>query len=467
VVKQANKTIVAIASPLGIGAIGLVRLSGPKSLPILKKLVKSTSNFKPRFVYHLDLFDPKSQELIDNVCLLYFKAPQSYTGEDIIEIYAHSSIYILKRLVEVCQGEGAVLAAKGEFTKRAFLNGKIDLTQAEAIAELIESTNKRSHAVALDHLKGKLFNYINDIRKDLITILEELEVSLDFPDDIDAAHRQKEIKIIASCLEKINKILQEKDYGRLISGGVKCLILGKPNVGKSSLLNALAGEERAIVTPIPGTTRDFIDVKIEISDICFEFIDTAGIRKYCDEIESLGIKKIDDLLKTTHACFWMIDLSVPISEDDHKVYQKIKNEKNVYLILNKTDLPAKANLEDLKLTQKLPEIKLSIIKNKGIDKLKNTLYQDYISRYENTSPELICNLRQIDCLKRTQANLSEILKKTQSKNIVGARSSQPNYSDDMFAEDLKSAILNLGDILGSDVTEEVLSNIFSRFCVGK
>jgi tRNA modification GTPase len=449
-------TITAIATPLGEGSIGVIRISGPKSLGILKRIFLGTKIIHHNYVYHGQIIDSESKQKIDDVCVIYFKGPNSYTGEDVVEIQGHSNIIVLQSILSMIVNHGARLADRGEFTKRAFVLGKLDLTQAEAVIDIIQAKSHKAASVALGHLQGNLFNHIKKIRKKLITLLENIEASIDFPEEVEAIDRSGQLKIITSTQKKVSEIIAIQDYGEMVNNGIKCVIIGKPNVGKSSVLNKLLGKSRAIVTSIPGTTRDFIDAQVEIGGQLFEFIDTAGFRETEDKIEKQGQKKIAALIKSAHLIFWVMDISQKIAKEDDYIYHKIKRKKNIYLIPNKIDKKHRLNIQEHPFLQKYPLFKISAKTGQGISLLKQKIHDDCINKYKDFNLDLICNLRQIHCIKDVNNHLitlKQVLKK--------------EAEDDLLAIDLKAAIQGLGELSGEEISEKVLDGIFSRFCIGK
>ncbi|MCP4050852.1 MAG: tRNA uridine-5-carboxymethylaminomethyl(34) synthesis GTPase MnmE [bacterium] len=455
-----DTTIAAIATSPGRGAVGIVRLSGSDSLAIAKKIFfsngKQIKEYKARYVYNGNIIDYKSRTIIDEVCLIYFRAPNSYTGEDIIEIQGHGSDLIMKMILSTVLDLGAVLAGRGEFTKRAFLNGKKDLTEAESVIDLIEAKSHKAHAVALGHLQGSLYKYISDIRIELISILEHIEASIDFPDEVGTLDRKKTFSELDRINKQVSDILKIQDFGKLTTSGVKCVIAGRPNVGKSSLMNCIIGEERAIVTAVPGTTRDFIDAKIEIGGVIFEFIDTAGLRRSKDFIEKLGVKKVSSLINKADVIIWVLDGSQKLMEDDLKIYSRIKNKNNVYIVINKTDIACKLDIDKFECFDSITKIRMSAKKNKGLSELKTILYNNFIEKIENIDLDLLCNIRQHHCLKAVHKFLKKVKKDIKA-----------GIFDDLLTIDIKEAIQKLGEVTGEDISEEVLDGIFARFCVGK
>jgi tRNA modification GTPase len=446
-------TITAIATPPGIGGVGIIRVSGPDAYAIALK-VSQKDTLTPRYAHFSKLYDAQ-QSLVDEGCVIYFKGPNSYTGEDCVEIQTHASPFILKTLLSACVELGARLATGGEFTKRAFINGKLSLSQAESVIDLIHSSSEKSHAVALNHLQGTLFNQLAQYRHDLLTLLENIEASIDFPDEVDPINRDETNTFITTMLTTITSIIELQDYGKVVHSGVNCVIVGKPNVGKSSLFNAFLGDERAIVTDIEGTTRDYIEASIELGGIRFNLFDTAGVRESEDYIEHLGVQKIQELLTKADLVFWVIDTTRPLTENDHKVFEHIQDKSNVILLFNKTDLePTHPDLPEK--AQSLQHFDISAQDPKSLDAVKTYLKTTFVDHFENADLDMICNIRQVDALKRCKTFL-ESFKNSLSEQIV----------DDMLSVDLRKIIETLGEVTGDDLTEEMLDNIFSRFCIGK
>ncbi len=453
--EKITDTICAISTPLGVGAIGIIRISGNKAKSIAEKFFPEEPLTKPKYLYHGLIIDPITKKPIDTACLLYFKAPFSYTGEDLIEFQVHSGLSILKQLINSLIQNGARLAEKGEFTKRAFLNGKIDLTSAEGIIDLINAKGEKARVSALNQVQGKLFSIITRLKEKIMILLEQLEATLDFPEEVFALDKNMVLTSLNEIISIIKPIIDQQDYGRFVKNGLKCVIIGKPNAGKSSLLNALAGEERAIVTAIPGTTRDFIDITMELNGTLFEFIDTAGLRKPNDLIEELGIKKLSDLITKSEVIIWVIDSSQPISQEDCKIYQKIKHKKNIYILLNKRDLTLKVDLNEFNFDYNLPVIETSLIKNQGLETLKEKLIADFIAGHDNPNNDFFCNIRQISIIKKIESEIQKII-----KNLS-------HYSEEILAYELKQILIAFNELTGEEISEEVINQIFSKFCIGK
>ncbi len=453
-----SETICAIATPLGTGGIGIIRLSGPLALSIGQALF-SSSAFNtaptPRYVYYGAILHPVTRHPLDEGCMVYFQGPQSYTGEDVVEIQGHSSPFILKTILQACLDSGARLATKGEFTKRAFIHGKMDLTKAESVIDLIHAHSSQAQSVALDHLKGSLHGHIQALRKSLMLLLEHMEGSIDFPDEIeplDRTHLQEQLQL---SYDKIHRILHLQDFGKHIRSGVLCVIVGKPNVGKSSLLNQFLGENRAIVSQIAGTTRDFIEADIELGGLTFRLIDTAGVREAQDTLERLGIKKVKALIEKADVVLWVVDGSQPLDATDEAIYKKIKHKKT-YWIVNKCDKPQRLHPKAYSWIKKLDPLLLSAKKGLALETLKKCLYEDFSKKTDAIDLGLLCNVRQSHCLAQAHAALSSLI-----------TSLRMGFEDAVLAIDLKQTLLQLGEITGDSVTEEVLDGVFSRFCVGK
>ena len=349
------------------------------------------------------------------------------------------------------------LADPGEFTKRAVVNGKMDLTQAESVIELIHSKSMYAQRVSLAHLRGSLFKRISLLRAGLMRYMEQIEGSIDFPDEVDAVDRIGMIASIEKSVSDLSHLLRAQDFGKWIQGGVQCVIVGRPNVGKSSLLNALLGESRSIVTSIPGTTRDFIDAQILLGGVTFSFVDTAGVRsETTDVIELLGMRRIKALIRSSDVVLWVVDGSVPLQPDDYRILEQIKRKARLYVIVNKSDKRQRVDLSGLEFKKNTRMIAMSTKKQHGLGELKEALRHDFVERLERLDVSLMCNVRQVAALRLVRDQLKHLL----AQYVLGA-------VDDALSIDLKGAILKLGEVTGDDVTEEVLDGIFSRFCVGK
>ena len=454
-----SDTIAAIATPPGIGGGGIIRLSGKKSFPVLTNIFQGPDLITPRYLYHGHIVNSKTKNVLDEVCVVFFTKGHSFTGEEVVEIHCHGGYLILKSVLNLVLAQGCRLAGKGEFTKRAFLNGKIDLTKAESIIDLIHAKSEKAHLVALNHLQGKLFQHISKVRRQLIVLLEQIEASIDFPDEVVALDHVFFLKVIEDTQSFVHQVLKNKDYGAYVSDGIKTLILGKPNTGKSSLLNMILGENRAIVSALPGTTRDFINAQLELDGILFEFFDTAGYRKAHNIVEQTGIKYLAPLIRKADIVLWVLDQTRAFTAEDQHLHKALKAaNKKTYLLINKTDLKTNKLKDPLQYVT-LPDVDVLPISakyNQGIDQLKAKLLNDFVKKYAYQDLDLICNVRQIACFQKIEKQLRSLKKHLNQ-----------GFEDDVLAIDLKNVILNLGEITGEEITEEVLDGIFSRFCVGK
>ncbi|RAP34484.1 tRNA uridine-5-carboxymethylaminomethyl(34) synthesis GTPase MnmE [Candidatus Marinamargulisbacteria bacterium SCGC AG-439-L15] len=451
-----DDTIAAIATPSGMAGIGVIRLSGNNALPLAKELVKANLPWTPRLIELATFIDPLTQSILDEGCVVYFKGPSSFTGEDVIEFHCHGSPSVLKNVLSSILGLGARLAEPGEFSKRAFLNGKLDLTKAESIIDLIHAKGKTAQTVSLMHLKGGLYQKITHLRQQLIHLLEHIDASIDFPDEVEKCDKKEFRAIVDNCYDYVKTVIKHQDYGEWVHSGVTCLIIGYPNVGKSSLLNQLLGKERAIVTSIPGTTRDFIDAQVELGGLIFNFIDTAGIRKTKDEVENLGIEHIETLLEKADAVFWVVDHTRPLNTEEKTIPTHISKVDKKFVVFNKADLEDSKIDKSDPLFQNFTPLSLSAKTGAGIDAFKSTIQETFINTNSDISGDYICNIRQLACLRQVETALT-----TLKENL------EIGLEHDILSIDIKTAILHLGEITGDEVTEEVLDGVFHRFCVGK
>lgn len=456
---DSKETIVAISTAIGPAAIGIVRMSGPESIPILKKIFSPSAKinkFAPYHLYHG--FIKQNKEIIDEVMVSTMFAPHSYTGEDMVEIYAHGGSFILAKILDVCIQKGARLALAGEFTERAFLNGKMDLSKAEAVSEIIQAQSETELKIAASQLKGELAEKIENLSKKLLELIANLEVRLDYPDEeIEVISRKQ----LASDLEKIAKEIEllscSFSYGNAIKKGIKTVIIGKPNVGKSSLLNVLLKKERVIVTPYPGTTRDAIEEILEIKGIPIRIVDTAGIRNPQSKIEFLSINKTREYLKEAELVLLVLDVSIPLREIDFSLLKECKNKKTI-LVINKIDRPNSWDENDLpEFSQNFVKVKTSTIKKEGISKLQENIFKLVNPKNgETTQGIIITNIRHKNLLEHSLKNLKSALKLIRKGD-----------SEEIIAVFLRDALAYLDKITGKQFEEKVLEEIFSHFCVGK
>jgi tRNA modification GTPase len=443
-------TIVANATPLIPSAISIVRISGDKALEIGKKIFSLPEKITPRKVYFGKIFNHKG-EVIDEGLFVYFQKPKSFTGEDLVEIYPHGSVPVVKSILEACFMYGARLARPGEFTERAFLNGKIDLLQAEAIADLINAKSERAAKIAVSILEGKLSKQINTLREKLINLISLIEAEINFPEDVEEIDSSLIISQLEEVKSQIDKLLASYKKGNLIKEGIKLAIVGRPNVGKSSLFNALVGYERAIVSEIQGTTRDFIEESLKIRDIPVILLDTAGLRDTEDKIEKIGIEKAQEKINEADIILFVIDASSGFTEEDKKIYDKIKDKPHI-IVVNKSDL----NNKPIDFFEKYDNIVYtSVINNQGIKELEEKIITSLgIIEKED---DLFINLRQSTLLKQAKEKIEEI--ENHIDFLINNKEILMIY--------IQEALNYLDEVVGAISTEDVLDNIFSKFCIGK
>jgi len=447
-----NDTIVAISTPKGFGGIGVVRLSGPTTFFIGQK-VFSTTVKKPKTVYTGYIFNPDTKERIDTGIAIYFKAPHSYTGEDVFELQMHGGVKNLELVVKILIQLGARLAKRGEFTRRALLNGKLDLIEAEAVIELIEAKTDKVVKVAAGRLFGGISNKIFEIKKRLLYTISAIEGAIDFPFDVEALDTGQLEKQITDVLNLVKSLLLTYKTGKRIEEGTKVVIAGRTNVGKSTLLNALLKFDRAIVSKIPGTTRDTVEEMIDFFGIPVRFIDTAGVRETKDVIEVLGKERSVKAIQQGDIILFMFDASEILTAEDKK-FAKLTDGKDRIIVLNKTDLPAKLTIKELKSLFKNEDIiQISALKKKGIEVLEQIIYDKILPK--ETETFLITTGREKNCLKDAAKHLEK------AKELAGSG------RDELVSEELKEVIVLLGMLTGEKVSTEILDTIFSRFCIGK
>lgn len=445
-------TITAIATASGVGGIGIIRLSGSEALKIAKKIFKVPNNLKSHEVIFGKIID--EQELIDSCLLIYFRAPKSFTGEDVIEFHCHGNPFILNKVLDLCIKYGARLAKAGEFTKRAFLNGKLDLTQAEAVYDLIHSKTSMSLKNANNQIEGKLSSKIKNVRDELIKTLSHIEAIIDFPDEIDDEPLSNFIPVVKKAYDLVVNLINTAEAGKIYRDGIKTAIVGKPNVGKSSLLNSLLRFDRAIVTDIEGTTRDTLEEYINIKGIPVQIVDTAGLRETYDIIEKIGIEKSFESIDKSQLVLFVADGSKNLSEEEIRILNKLEEEnKSFIMVINKIDLTDNFNLNN-KNIENIAFISAKY--NKGIEKLEELIKNLILKGKTDSSLDININSRHKEILYRAKESLVKSLD-TINKNLP----------IDFLAIDIKAAIVNMGEIIGENVSEEVITEIFANFCVGK
>jgi len=456
-------TIAAISTPIGEGGIGIVRISGTEALKITGKIFKAKRNnlkeIKSHRMVYGHIYDNMTGEIVDEVLFCYMKAPRSYTCEDVVEINCHGGIVPLKKTLELVLAGGARLAGPGEFSKRAFLNGRLDLAQAESVIDIIRSKTEAGLKLAVSQLKGDLSNKIKELQKKLLGILAQVEVNIDFPeDDLEEATGKDIVRSCKELLEQIKSLIEGAEAGIIYREGVRAAIIGRPNVGKSSLLNALLRENRAIVTDVPGTTRDVIEEVINIRGIPLRIIDTAGLRETEDMVEKIGVERTREVIVKADLILLVLDAADGLSAQDFVVVEMAEKKKSL-VIVNKTDVKnKKIDQEDLeRLAGNKPVIWISAEQGTGLDELEDKIVETVLyGRIDRSDSLMVTNIRHKRALEKAAFHLREAISAIESKVPV-----------DIVAIDLRGAWESLGEITGSSVTENLIERIFNDFCVGK
>ena len=448
-----DDTIAAISTAQGVGAISIIRVSGTDAIKIVNKIFSNKKFLdSPSHTIHYG-YIMDGDERIDEVLVTIMRAPKTFTKEDIVEINAHGGIMTTDKILELLLVNGCRLAEPGEFTKRAFLNGRIDLTEAEGVMDLINSKTDISRKIALNQVGGKVSSMISDLRDELAGIIANIEVNIDYPEyeDIEEMTIEKINSNLSELESKIDKILKESKNGEILTNGIKTAIVGKPNVGKSSLLNRLIGEDKAIVTDIQGTTRDSVEATLRIDNLILNLIDTAGIRKTEDVVESIGVDKSLKLIDEADLILFVVNYNEKLSHDDLVILDKLK-DKNYITIVNKTDLDKK--IDDDKLSN---VVYVSALNDDNIDEIGNKIKKLFgLEKIETT-----------DLTYLTSARSGAILRKVLDSVKAVRKGIEENYPIDMVEIDLKDIWNLLGEIIGESYDEELLDQLFSRFCVGK
>ncbi|MBU2703148.1 tRNA modification GTPase [Sporomusaceae bacterium BoRhaA] len=455
-------TISAVATAVGEGGIGIVRVSGPKAMTIAERLFcsatsKNIADAPGHSALYGHVVESDTRKCIDETLLLIMRAPHSYTCEDVVEFQCHGGAVPLRKVLEATLKVGARLAEPGEFTKRAFLNGRIDLTQAEAVMDIIRSKTAASLQVAVQHLSGNLSQQIKEIRQALLYMIAHLEAAIDFPEeDIEELSARKVKEGIEPILAKLGKLVSSAHSGRILREGLKTVIIGKPNVGKSSLLNALLKENRAIVTSIAGTTRDSIEEYVNVQGIPLNIIDTAGIRETEDIVEKLGVAKSRELVSGADLILVILDSSMPLSPEDRQVIDLTRSQHG-FVLLNKSDLPAQLAVEEVRdLVGQWPIISLSLETGEGMAELEQSIVDEVYEGQVSSEAVYVNNVRHVHCLNQAQHHLQEALHTIEQSMPI-----------DCIVIDLRGAWESLGEITGDTVGEDLLNQIFSQFCIGK
>ncbi|WP_209512198.1 tRNA uridine-5-carboxymethylaminomethyl(34) synthesis GTPase MnmE [Sedimentibacter acidaminivorans] len=460
-----SDTIAAIATFPGNSGINIIRISGENALNIAQSIFigKNEKNinssgkriFKSRYLHYGNIVDLDNKK-IDEVLLSYMKAPNTYTKEDIVEINCHGGMISAKKILEVILKFDCRLAERGEFTKRAFLNGRIDLTQAEAVIDIINSKTDSSHQISVNHLEGRLSQEINNVIDKLMDLLANIQVNIDFPEyDEDEMTISKVKETCISIVNELDRLIRTADTGKIFKEGIKTVILGKPNVGKSSLMNFLLNENRAIVTEIAGTTRDTIEEYVNINGVPLRIVDTAGIRDTDDLIEKIGVEKALNKVNDSDLIIMLFDSSRELENEDIKILDYISGKKVVYL-KNKTDLESKLNLKEYNEIEK-EIINISVLNNKGLDEIIEKISEMFFKGTINLSNDLIINnIRHKNLLVSAKKSLEEVLKSIDNGMTI-----------DFIEIDLKDSMESLGLIVGKSVSDDLVQKIFNEFCIGK
>ena len=453
-----NDTICAIATAQGVGAISIIRVSGDEAISISNSVFKGKdlNKVESHTINYGHIVNDKG-EIIDEVLVSVMKSPKTFTTEDVVEINTHGGIAPTNKVLEILLEKGCRLAEPGEFTKRAFLNGRIDLLEAEAVMDMIDAKTESQRKMAANQINGKTSSLINELRSDMIQIISNINVNIDYPeyDDVDIITNDVMIPKIQKLKERLSKILKESENGKIIKNGIKTSIIGRPNVGKSSLLNALLEEDKAIVTDIAGTTRDIVEGQININGIILDMIDTAGIRETEDKIEAIGVEKSLKIMEESDLILFMLNNNEELTEDIKELLNKLENKKYI-IIINKNDLESKLDRNQLNIpNDKIVDI--SVANNQGIDELKEKIIEMFnINEIESKDPTYLSNSRSISIIKRCLNKVEEV-----EQSIIN------NMPIDMIELDIKNIWEELGKVNGTTYEEELLDEMFSRFCLGK
>ena len=456
-----DATIAAISTAMSASGIGIVRISGAEAMDVIAKIYRSKNGKKnicevdSHTIHYGFIYD--GEEVVDEVLVMIMRGPRTYTGEDTVEIDCHGGVYAMKRVLETVLKNGAVIAEPGEFTKRAFLNGRLDLSQAEAVMDVIQAKNSMALKSSVEQLKGSVQRAVKEIRARLLHQIACIETALDDPEHFDlTGYPQKLQGIVEKEGENISELLKTADDGRMIQEGIKTVILGKPNAGKSSLLNFLVGEDRAIVTEIAGTTRDILEEYISLNGITLRMIDTAGIRETEDIVEKIGVGKAKQMAEDADLILYVVDSSLPLDDNDHEIMELLSGRKSI-VIYNKTDLEAAVDIEELKEKTGSPVIPVSVVEETGLRQLEDEIKRMFFHGELSFNDEVyITNARHKAALEEAKESL---------KLVIG--SIEMGMPEDFFSIDLMNAYESLGRIVGESVGEDLVNEIFSKFCVGK
>lgn len=454
-------TIAAISTPPGEGAISIVRMSGEEAVSIAQKVFsgKDLTQAKSHTINYGHIVDPKTHEEIDEVMVSLMLAPKTFTREDVVEINCHGGIVATNRILQLLLVNGARLAEPGEFTKRAFLHGRIDLTQAESVMDLIRAKTDRSMKIALNQLDGNLSHLIDSLRKDILDVLAQVEVNIDYPeyDDVEEMTTKLLKEKAIEIKQRIEQLLKTASQGKIMREGLATALVGRPNVGKSSLLNHLLHEDKAIVTDVAGTTRDVIEEYVNVSGVPLKLIDTAGIRETDDKVEKIGVERSKKAIEQSDLVLLVLNAAESLTKEDLELI-RLTNDKKRIIILNKTDLEEKLDRKELaKISENAPVYATSILKNEGVEALEEAISKLFFNGIENSqSTVMVTNARHIALLEKAQNSLDSVLE--------GISSGMPV---DLVQIDMTEAWNLLGEITGESYEDELLDQLFSQFCLGK
>lgn len=456
-----SDTIAAVATSMNASGIGIIRISGTESISIIEKIFcpakkqKKLTEQKSYTIHYGTIVE--DGEVLDEVIVLLMRGPHSYTAEDTVEIDCHGGVYVMHQILNLVIKKGARVAEPGEFTKRAFLNGRIDLSQAEAVIDVISSQNTYALKSSIQQLKGSVQRLIKSIREKVLYEIAYIESALDDPEHISLEGYPESLhKKIKELLQEMERLLKESEQGKILREGIRTAIIGKPNAGKSSLLNALLGEERAIVTEIAGTTRDTLEEQIRLRGLTLQMIDTAGIRKTGDKIEQIGVERAKQMMEEADLILYVIDASSALDENDKEIMPLLK-EKRVIVLLNKTDLQERITAEEVQRFLEKPVIRISAKEEKGLSELADKIEQMFLTGGLSWNDEVyLTNLRQKTAMEEAKASLQKV----EESILLG-------MSEDFYSIDLMDAYEALGRIIGESVGEDLVNEIFEKFCMGK
>lgn len=452
-------TIAAISTPIGEGGISIVRLSGEDAIEIASKIFKGRNlkQVPTHTIHYGHIINPKTKDIIDEAMVSVMKGPKTFTREDVVEINCHGGMVVTNEILQLLLVNGARMADPGEFTKRAFMNGRIDLTQAESVMDIIRAKTDKSREIAMNQLKGGLLGKIRELRQDLLDTMAQEEVNIDYPEyDMDDMTGNQMKEVAQQVSTKISKLLQTAQEGKIMRNGLATAIVGRPNVGKSSLLNYLTQDEKAIVTDIAGTTRDTLEEYVSIKNIPLKLIDTAGIHETEDKVEKIGVERSKKAVQEADLVLLLLDGSRELSDEDRELLDFTKFKKRI-IILNKSDLGSKITQEMIQKITDSPIVTTSILEKNNLDKLANEIERMFFSGIENSANQvMVTNQRQAGLLQKAQQSLQEV--------ISGVENAMPL---DLVQIDLKDAWDTLGEITGDSAPDELITELFSQFCLGK